>query len=155
MELLVRTFAQDWVDPDNPKCAQAGDVVAYKPDDWQWGPCEIRNPTFIVLRVNISELEAKGMQGVEPGDGKTNPFLRKRQFHLDLEVLRTLGYSIPDAMTARAERFPGGMDRDDYRSSPPRPVINVTVGHFRAAKRAKPPKPVDIVLGGTSNVLGN
>lgn len=149
MELLVRTFDRyegtDRV--TQSKSTGRGDVIVVRPDGWAWGPAERKNPTYIILRVDIPDGEAMALASREPGDDAINTTLRIRLDRIDLDALRGLGYAVPAAEDCRSRRFPGGRDSLDLEARDI-PVIAVTAAHLRVARTRKTPIPDPLVLGG-------
>jgi len=157
MELVCQTFNKYMGDDIRTAVShyQRGDVIEEGLDGAVWGKCVVHNPAFVILRVDISESRAKALKSKEPGDPLTNPILRRRLDHVDLDVLASLGYPMPSETKAREMRYPGGKDTQDYLALPENPVIQVKADDFEQAISRKIPLPNPLVLGGADpSVLG-
>lgn len=149
MELLVRTFDK-YTGEDvrlQSKNTRRGDVIAVQPDGAYWGPCEVKNPAYVILRVPVSETEARAMLTPELGDPLAKPLLHVREFHIDLDALALLGYRIPNPKEAREARYPNGKDIQDYLNLPDSPVIEVQSVDFQSSRARKKPLTDPMVIG--------
>ena len=139
MELQVRTF--DKYSGSNlvtkSKTTGRGDVIVVQGDGSYWGPNQLKNPAYLIIRVPVSRIEAEAMLSREVGDSLVNPRLYLRQFKLDLDILVGLGYQIPNATAMMAARYPNGQDTDGYLGLPANPILSVRSVDFRAAKVQK------------------
>lgn len=71
MELLIRTVGKHpIISPLAEAASQRGDVIAACPNGWQWSPAERDNPDWIIIVVDITEIEADAMlEPARPGEG--------------------------------------------------------------------------------------
>lgn len=102
MELLVRTF-------DNQR--RRGDVIAVHKDGSYWGPCELKNPSYMILRVAIAEKDVPT--------------------RINLDALAGLGYTVPAAEQAREARYPNGLDSQNYMQLPAKPIVELKTAEFK------------------------
>jgi hypothetical protein len=141
MEILVRLT--DQYDGEDliaiSKSGRRGDVVVGRPDGSYWGPCELKNPQFIILRAPLPTGNLMTLLSADiTEDPLSNPVLHKRAFHLDLDKL---GIALMSAKEARDLRFPGGKDVEDYRSRPDQKIIDIPLGVLLSAIVRKEPLP--------------
>jgi hypothetical protein len=55
-----------------------GDVINYKPDGWGWARVERQNPSWRILRVDLTEIECEALVSPELDLLGTKTLLRKR-----------------------------------------------------------------------------
>jgi hypothetical protein len=149
MELLVRTFDK-YSGPDivtKSKTTGRGDVIVVQNDGAYWGPNELKNPAYWILRVPIAKNEAEAMLSPEFGDPMVNPLLQLRKFKLDLGILAGLGYEISDELMAMEARYPKGMDSDEYLKGADNLIVEVSDVDFSAAKIQKAGLENPLVIG--------
>ena len=140
-ELLVRVFDKyTGSDPiTKSKNTVRGDVIAIQDDGAYWGPCEIKNPAYIIFSIPVSMTEAEAMLAPEQGDPVVKRTLQRRAFKLEVDLFLDIGRSIPSENDAREARYPSGVDSLDYLKGPDRPIIDIPASAFRAAKAQKNP----------------
>lgn len=149
MMLVVRVITNyEGADPATiAKSSDRGDVIEVLPDTQQWGRLDLTSPDWIIFRIAITPAEAEAMRAPQLPETQTS---RKRAFHLNLDLLRSLGISgiptVAEAELVRNRYRAQGRDRGIGESAAKhlpenaRPIAIVDVGaaDFLAAKTLKP-----------------
>jgi hypothetical protein len=130
-ELLVRVVSKVNADPYlDVKCTKRGDVIAVCDDGWAWGPAELTNPDWRILKVpNLTVTDVQGFLAPEPEVNPAHPsrMLQRRAFKLDMSNV-----TLPAALWAWVQ--------DSTRAVPTR-TLNVTLAQLLALKVLKPALP--------------
>lgn len=130
MELLVRVRNKRTTGDSRQDLTlrEAGDVLQVRPDGWNWGAGERCSQDFRVVRVPVTEVEARAMLSAEQGDRGEKPALWPRLFKLDLRTLRSL---------------------------PRNTITEIPVAEFRSARTQKSPRQDPDVIGDSrGDVIG-
>jgi hypothetical protein len=160
MQLVIRVIDKyEGTDPHRQaKSTERGDVIEVVEDDHQWGRLDLTNPSWVIIRCDITRAEADAMKVGESPEADTQTS-RIRAFRVDLDELISLGYvGIPTKQQARdvrdryeAQSAQRGIGRSAAKHDPlnARPVAVVDVGpaHLLAAKKRKPPVQDPHVIG--------
>lgn len=86
MELLIRTVDKHpVVSMMSETSSQRGDVIAAMPDGWQWSDAERENPEWIIIYVDLVEVEVGAlMEAARPGEPKY-----RRRLGVNIDGLKT------------------------------------------------------------------
>ncbi len=112
-ELLVRaidkTNADPWLDA---QCTKRGDVIVIVDDGHRWGPGELQDRQYIIVRApGVPASKASAYLAPERGDDQfsSNPGLRARGFYMDLDAScgAPQPKSLGDLLALKRQKTPG------------------------------------------------
>lgn len=130
-EMLVRLFNK-YEGEDSKlisKSTGRGDVIVAVEDGWNWSEIERTSYNWIIINCPAALSKCRTLRTPEQGDRFEDPYLWILAFYLDLDILISLGHTIPFAEDAKIGKA--------NNSKRPTASITITEAEFDLAKVLK------------------